>query len=341
MSTPGYGDCNYNKFTPLLNSQPHGAFMLFLRITCCVVLIELLFQASTFGQAPPQKDPTFIVGVAIPLRLLEAKLKPKAADAQLDPLEDLIESDSGLPADLQVDSAPTLLKRLRSGDIRLAVMPGIEYAWYGRNNPSAVPLLTMGNQNESLHACLIMKAETTFSSIEELRTKTIAYPRRNEYFVYLFAHSLISRAGGNPLLYFESRLTPANTDAAIEAVLSDEAQAVFVSEKAWQVYQERKPQRAKKLKVVAKSPAFPPPVALYNPEVLNDAQATLLRTEMCQANKKPLARQTLNFYRIEGFASVSPEYDQLAEGILKEFPKPILALPMFKKNINKTAENEK
>jgi ABC-type phosphate/phosphonate transport system substrate-binding protein len=315
--------------------------MFFHRFTCWLLLIPLLIQTPAFGQNLLKKDPTFIIGVSIPLHLSDARLKPKAADALLDPLEDLVASDIGLPADVQVDSPHNLLKRLHSGDIQLAVMPGIEYAWYGRNNPSAVPLLALGKESTGLHACLVMKKDAAFSGIEELRTKTIAYPRRNEYFVYLFAHSLISRAGGNPLHYFQARLIPTNTDGAIEAVLSDEAQAVFVSEKAWEVYQERKPQRAKKLKVVARSPAFPPPIGLYNPEVLNDAQANLLRTEMCQANQKPLARQTLNCYRIEGFTPFSPEYDQPVKRVLKDFPKPILLVSIFKKNIDEKKENEK
>jgi ABC-type phosphate/phosphonate transport system substrate-binding protein len=319
--------------------------MMSYRLTCCL-LICLVFQKATFGQKAPENAQSFTahsftIGVSIPLHLLEAKLKPQAADAQLDPLEDLIESDSGLPADVQVDSPQALLKKLRQGEIHLAIMPGIEYAWYGRNTPTAVPLLTLGKPSTSLHACLLMKADAAFSSIEDLKTKTIAFPKRNEYFVHLFMNSLITHAGANPLLYFQARLTPTNTDAAIEAVLSDEAQAVFLNEQAWQVYQERKPQRAQKLKVVARSPAFPPPIAVYNPHVLSDAQAASLRQEMCQVDKKPLARQTLNFYRIERFAPFSHAYDQWVQGILKEFPKPIILVPVFKKNISEKVENGK
>lgn len=301
---------------------------------CLLSLLAL--QTSIPAKYGQEQARPFIIGVSLPLHQLEVTLMPKKADAKVQPLEDLIESVSGEPADLQLGKPQTLLTKLNSGDIHLAIMPGIEYAWFAKIAPTAVPLVTVGKQNVRLRACLLMKADAAFSSIDDLKDKTIAFPTRNEYYVYLFVQHLITKTGGEARHFFKTRLKPADTDAAIEAVLNDEAQAVFLNEQAWQVYEARKPERAKKLKVAAKSPAFPAPVALYNPGVLTEKQVARLREELCTARENPLSRQMLNCYRIEGFTVYSSEYEQVVQDIIKEFPKPVRLVSFFKHTVDRS-----
>jgi ABC-type phosphate/phosphonate transport system substrate-binding protein len=250
--------------------------------------------------------------------------------AQTQPFGQLLHSQTGVHGDFCVIPDPLeMAKKIQEGTIELGILHGIEYAWVKQQYPELRPLVLAYNQTIKLKGYILVRNDSSIQSIADLKGKTLALSKRSLNHCYLFLHKTIEEAGHDPAGFFAQSATPANIDAALDAVVDGEAAATIVDGVALETYRSRKPGRAAKLRVLKESCQFPTATIIYKPAPENAEVAKRFRTGLLSAHERILGRQMLTLWRLSNFGTVPQEYDRLVDDVLKVFPKPVSPADFF------------
>lgn len=256
--------------------------------------------------------------------VIRGQTTPAAAMIQMQPLSELFAIMGGVKPRFSFDSAETLAADLQSGKAQLGIISGIELGWLGDKANGLTPLAIAYTSDIKLKAYVLARKDNRSLSLRDMKGKKLSMPRRTQQHTQIFLHDTLTRTGNSPQGFFAASSTPPDTDAAIEAVLDKEMDIVVIDGQSWDVYQERKPGRAKKLMVIAESPNFPTAALVYKPGNIPEVELKKLRDGLYSAHTQPFCRQILNFWRISQFIPSTPEYDMLVKNIVKDFPQPII-----------------
>jgi len=290
------------------------------RFLILFVATSLVASSLLAGDPPAIKT----ISITISDSVIRGQTTPAAALIQVQPLSEVFAMVGGVKPQFSFEPPETLAKNLQDGKTNLGVITGIEIGWLGDKAKGLTPLAIAYTSDIKLKAYVLMRKDGASHAIPELKGKKLAMPRRTQHHAQVFLHDRISRCGCQPQGFFANSAVPPDTDAAIEAVLDKEADAVVVDGTSWDVFQERKPGRAKKLVVVAESPSFPTAAIIYKPGNIPEADVKKLRDGLYTAHQSPFCRQILNFWRISQFIPSSPEYDQLIKNIVKDYPESVI-----------------
>jgi len=273
----------------------------------------------------PAGDPVIkAFHISISDSVIRGQTTPAAAMIQVQPMSELFAMVGGVRPQFSFDSPETLAKNIQDGKVQLGVIAGIELGWLGEKAKGLTPLAIAYTQDIKAKAVVLMRKDSSSKSLKDYQGKRLAMPRRTQQHAQIFLHDSLHRCGCSPQGYFAACTTPPDVDAAIEAVLDKESDLVVVDSTGWDVFQERKPGRAKRLVVVAESPSFPNAALIYKPGNITETDLKKLRDGLFTAHQQPFCRQILNFWRISQFIPSTPEYDALVKNIVKEFPQPII-----------------
>lgn len=288
-----------------------------------LVLVAALPLAASIllaGDSPPVK--TF--NVTISDSVIRGQATPAAAMIQVQPLSELFAMVGGVRPQFAFESPEALAQKLQDGKTQLGVIAGIELGWLGEKAQGLSVLAIAQTSDIKMKAYMLMRRDGRPQTVRDLKGKKIAMPRRTQQHAQIFLHDSIHRTGVSPRGYFAASPVPPDTDAAIESLLDKEVDVVVVDGNSWEVFQERKPGRAKRLMIVAESPNFPTAAIVYKQGTIPDAELKKLRDGLFTAHQQPFCRQILNFWRISQFVPSTPEYDLLVKNIVKDFPQPII-----------------
>jgi ABC-type phosphate/phosphonate transport system substrate-binding protein len=263
----------------------------------------------------------FVIGIADFLIL--GQMKPDVAQTVVKSMADVFAIPGRPKPDFKIAAATELAGKLQKKEIHLAILTGIEYGWIHSKFPELLPLVTVFTTDIRLKACIIVPAESKVQNIKDLKGQTLALPKRLQHFPLLYLQQELLEEGCEPKNYFDRIVHSSDTDEGIEMVVDKGAAGVLVDVESWKGYQERKPGRAKKLKVIGESEPFPTAAVLYHPAVWGTEELKTLSTVLCSAHTRPFTRQLLNFWRMSKFIPYSDDYQKVVKGILAELPKPM------------------
>lgn len=229
--------------------------------------------------------------------------------------------------------ASAIVKRLEDEHINLALFNGIEYAWLKAGYAELPPLVTAYTTDIRMRACIVVREDSKEKTLLDLKGKTILMPERLPHHAYVYLHHAIMKQGGDPKTYFKQSTTISDSNEGIESIIDEQADSILLDHDSWIGYQERKPARAKKLRVLQKSVAFPTAVILYNKNSWSRLEILMLRMGLCNAHQKPYSRQLLNFWGVSKFVPCTAKYQKAVEEILREIPDPITPCTFIAKKI--------
>jgi ABC-type phosphate/phosphonate transport system substrate-binding protein len=275
--------------------------------------------AWAFGE--PNEKPTFHIGISD--TLIRGQMNPAAAPMLLQPMAEVFSLPAKQAAQFQLDRPAGLAKRLQDSNIQLGIMPGIEYGWIHPQYPNLVPLATVFASDIRLGACVLVRADSQVKSLANLKCQTIALPQRLQYHSHLFLHLAIEKLGAEQQGFFARVLTSADVNDGIESVVDQEAVAVLVDTDSWKTYQERKPGRSQKLRVLIQSQPFPTSAVLYQRQSWDEKELQQIEEILCTAHLRAFTRQILNFWRISKFVKYTDEYEQVVKDIVRDIPNPV------------------
>jgi ABC-type phosphate/phosphonate transport system substrate-binding protein len=212
---------------------------------------------------------------------------------------------------------------LDAGEITVGLMPGIELAWLKKQHPGLKPVLLTCNESISLKANLIVRADASVKRIDDLKAKTLAFPKLNFSHCYLFLDKAIRAAGHDPAKFFAQCNAVNGPDEALEAVLEGQADAAVVDALGMEVYRQRKPGRARRLRTLVESAKFPCAAMICKCDNASDETLKKVCQGLSTAHQRIAGRQMLSLMRLTHICAVPQEYEQLLEDILKEYPEPV------------------
>jgi ABC-type phosphate/phosphonate transport system substrate-binding protein len=277
---------------------------------------HLLLSAILFLPLPPtQGQEPLKVGM---MQNIFGNLDEKKALAQVQMLAGEVEKRTGTKAEFTVvPDLATMEKELKSGRIQMAIMHGIEYAWLRPELPETKPLLIAVADQPSLQTVVVAAADQKVNVIEELKGQPFALAEVTPFHVQFYLRRTIKKEPGQFFQVHEAK----GADDSLETVIAGKAKATAVSETAWNQFQENKPGRARKLRVVNTSPRLPAPVLILRPgEKVDQKQVDRFEKAMIQVHESDGGRQTLTLWRLKGFQKVPDDYLQQLDAFAKQYP---------------------
>ncbi len=238
------------------------------------------------------------------------------------PLKSLMEAQTGVSGDLVLaGDAIALADKLKANKVQLGVFHGFEFAWARQHCPELKPLVIAVAQHRMLHAHLVVLKDGGVNSCGDLKGKIIGLPAVSREHLHLYLERRCPALGSDPRTFFAEVNRPSDPEEALDDVVNGRSQAAIVDRAALDSFQESKPARAAKLRVLQQSEPFPPSVIAYYPGSLDESILKRFREGMIDATQSQRSRDLLKMCRITAFEDIPREYEQLLVEILKAYPR--------------------
>ncbi len=292
-----------------------------VQAACVAFLFGGVLLSAAAGPAEPGSPVEVRIGLP---QSMFRDASPEAAVAAVESLVNLLQTRTGIQAKCSLaPDSETLARDLAEGKLHLGIMQGVEYAWLKDRYPRLKPALLACNEQAALRAFLVGGSDNDVQSIKDLRHRPFAMPKCSLNHCYYFLDAAVRRAGHNPKDYFTPASRPANSEDALDAVVDGQTPATVVDGVALETYRERKPGRARRLRVIEESCAYPAPAFIARIDGSDAETIKSFQDGMAQVHRHVLGRQVLTFWRLSRFEPVSDEYAKLLAGVLKVHPEPI------------------
>jgi ABC-type phosphate/phosphonate transport system substrate-binding protein len=250
-------------------------------------------------------------------------VKPAMFAALTKPFYSLVETQTGLKSELVLVGNPDdMRQQLANGQLHFGVFHGFEFAWMKQKDPQLKPLMVAAPTHRPIKAYLVVAASNPVKSVCELRGKTLALATGTKEHSRVFIDRRCQAEGARPSEFFGSIVQPVNGETALHDVCDDKVQAAVVDGTAMQCFADRFPGRAKKLRVLAESQAFPLSVVAIRDGAIEPQVLARFTNGMSKANTTPMGRQLMGLMQMTGFEPVPADYDQQLAEIAKAFPPP-------------------
>jgi ABC-type phosphate/phosphonate transport system substrate-binding protein len=272
------------------------------------------------GAGEESKSGTLRIGLAATL----FRDTPDAlVQTMMRPFKSLMEAQTGLSGDLVPGVKPDELGRqLKDDKVQLAVFNGIEFAWARQKTPELVPLMLAVNREKYLRGYVVVRDDSAAARLADLKGKSLAVPRRTREHCHVYLERRCSAIGKEPKDFFAKVTAPVNMEVAVDAVVNGEVDAVLIDGCFLAWYEERKPARFAKLKVIEKSEEFPAAIVAYCAHALDEATLRRFREGMLSAKDNPRGVQLMTLCQMTSFEPVPDDYDKLLKDIAKAYPPP-------------------
>ncbi|HKB40394.1 MAG TPA: PhnD/SsuA/transferrin family substrate-binding protein [Gemmataceae bacterium] len=257
------------------------------------------------------------------VRTLFRDTPPSLVQVLSQPLKALMQSQTGMTGELSIaGDAFALSKKLKENKVQLGVFHGFEFAWARQKNPGLRPLVVVVSHHRQLHAHLIVRKDSSASGCGGLKGKVLAIPQGSREHCHLYLERRCPGGGVDPKSFFSEITRPASTEDALDDVIDGTVQAAIVDRFALDQYQQDKPNRCNRLRVLHQSEMFPTGVVAYQAGALDEGTLRRFHDGMIGANKSERGKELLKMCRITSFEEVPADYEQMLEDIAKAYPPP-------------------
>jgi len=256
----------------------------------------------------------------VKVALLESVFSGQSRDKvveQIKPFADIIQKDTGTKAIFDVMPLAQAESEFKAGKIQLVILTGLEYAWLQSQDKKAQALLVASIDPGATRTVFVVKQDDAAKDLRDLLGATMAVPERIPYLSSFYA----SMMTGQGLDTAFKLVKTDNVDDTIEAVLDGKARGAMVTAAGMDVFKERKPGRAKKLKVINESPDFPPATVMYHTDNVDKAGLEKFKKALLNANDKPEGSRVLTLFKLKGFEVLPEGFEKQVTEIAKRFPR--------------------
>lgn len=260
-----------------------------------------------------KEDP---VKVALLESVFTGQDRTKVLD-QIKPFSDIIQKDTATQATFDVMSYSQMESEFKAGKVQLVILTGLEYAWMQNQVKEAKALLVASIDPGATKTVVVTKQDDVAKDIKDLLTASVAVPDRVPY----LTHFYIKQQMNQPMEKAFKLTKSGNVDETLEDLLDGKARAAIVTAAGIEVFKERKPGRAKKLKVVHESPEFPQATVMYHEKHAEKGALEKFRNALLKSTEKPEGARVLTLFKLKGFEAVPENFDKLVSDTAKAFPR--------------------
>jgi ABC-type phosphate/phosphonate transport system substrate-binding protein len=240
------------------------------------------------------------------------------------PFNTLMEAQTGMTGDLiKGGDHNDLGQKLAEDKVQLGIFLGIEFAWARMKHPELKPLMIAVNEQHHLRAYVVVRADSEYTCVADLKGHVLCVPKGNKEHCTLFLDRRCrEECSCCPKDHVGQLQISPTCEDALDEVVDKTAQACVIDGVSLNVYEKRKPGRFGKLKTIAESEVFPAACVAYYPGSLSDATLKRFQDGMKDATQTVLGRQLLTLWKLSGFEMVPDDYDQTCADIVKSYPPP-------------------
>jgi ABC-type phosphate/phosphonate transport system substrate-binding protein len=243
--------------------------------------------------------------------------------AAVETLKNFITEETGLKNEISKQKDwRQLADNMAKGRLQVGVFQGYEFAWAKGKQTGLVPLALAVNVNRYPTAFVIVKRDNRAKDFSGLKGQSISLRAGGPGFLRLFIDHECQAAGKTPETFFSKISSQKNVEDALDDVVDGVVQATVVERSALEAYKRRKPGRFDRLKAVARSQPFPPPVVAAYGKALDAGLRARFRKGLLGANKKEKGRTMLTLFRLTRFEPPPADFDKALARTRKAYPPP-------------------
>lgn len=239
------------------------------------------------------------------------------------PFNTLMQAQTGMTGDLvKGGDYNDLGKKLMEDKVQLGIFLGIEFAWARTRYPDLKPLMIAINEQRHLRAYLVVRDDSEFTCVADLKGHVLCVPKGNREHCTMFLERCC-RAECGAVPGDHAKIAASSTcEDALDDVVDKVAQGCIIDGVSLNLFKKRKPGRFAQLKTVAESEVFPAAVVAYHVGSLNQDTLQRFQDGMKDATKTVLGKQLLTLWKLSGFELVPEDYEQTCTDIVKCYPPP-------------------
>jgi ABC-type phosphate/phosphonate transport system substrate-binding protein len=285
----------------------------FLLATCPVLFLGLLSIQGSQGKGS-------ILRIGSSGSLTSSSSSVKEEDA-METLRSFLKEETGMENKIvREKNWQEVVDKLVKQELQIGVFQGYEFAWAQQKEPSLKPLMLTVKVQRYPRAFVIVKGDNKATDFAGLEGQSLSIPSTSVGFPQLFVERE-ALAKGKKLEAFFSKITrPEEPEDAIDDVVDGIVQASTVDQAVLEAYKRRKPGRFARLKQVAQSEPFPPPVIAYKDKDLDAATLETFRNGLIKASTTERGKKMLNMFRLTAFEVVPDDFSKVLEATRKKYP---------------------
>jgi len=245
----------------------------------------------------------------------------KKEEAAMESLKAFLKDETNMSSEIvRLKDWSEVADKMSKAELQFGVFQGYEYAWAQEKYPQLQPLALAINVYRYPTAFVVVNKDNKAKDFAGLQGQSIAIPGLAQPFLRLFLDRQ-AQANGKKLEAFFSKIEmPENFEVALDDVVDGKVQAVAADRSALESYKRRKPGRFEKLKEIAHSQPFPPPVVAFYDKVLDDATLKQFQEGILNSGRKEKGEMMLNLFRLTGFETAPPDFGKVLEQTRKAYP---------------------
>lgn len=238
------------------------------------------------------------------------------------PFNSILHAQMGVTGQIVlVDDCAELAQQLSNGKLHLGVFNGHELAWVRKVNPNLQPLVIAVSPHGKCQSVLLVRHDSPIKSFTDLRDKTLAMPKGSREYSRVYLQRKWAEVSEQP--FPESQLkVPPSIEDALDDVVDGLVDAIVIDTAALEHFQNKKPGRARQLRIVARSELFPPPVVVYQPGVLEQQFLNRARSGLLAAHKTIQGRNMMMLWKLSNFDVVPNDFNAHLARTFADYPPP-------------------
>jgi ABC-type phosphate/phosphonate transport system substrate-binding protein len=274
-----------------------------------VALTAAVASIPTAALAQAPRKVVLRIGTSGQVALDESGSNMQAA---IDTLKNFIQSETGFNNEiLRQRDWRELAEKMKAGQLDLGLYEGYEFAWAKSANPKLQPLALSVNVYVYRVGYVVTQRGGNAADFAGLVGQSVALPASGQSYVRLFVDRLCQQQGKDLGTYFSQVVRPENAEDALDDVVDGKVGAVAVDRASLEAFKRRKPGRFARLKDVARSQPFPPPLVAYYDNQLDEATRARFRDGLLNANRKDKGQTLLTFFKLTAFQTPPKDFDQV------------------------------
>jgi len=235
----------------------------------------------------------------------------------------VMESQTGLKGQLlTAETADELRRELAAGDVQLGVAFGIQFGWMRSKQPDLEPLMINIIDPAGLKALVVVAKDNLAKQFSDCRGQTLVLPKGNRADTGLFLSRLCKQCQSCVSDYFSDTRNCPSIEDALDEVVDHKAQVTITDGAALEAFQQRKPGRFARLRVLAESDPFPNAVVFCRRDQIDSATREKIITGLTTAHKSVSGSRLMFLMRLKRFEPVPGDYLGRVADKLKEYPPP-------------------
>jgi ABC-type phosphate/phosphonate transport system substrate-binding protein len=272
----------------------------------------------TSSQAHQRKDEVLRIGSSGSMTSSTSNVKEEDA---LETLRTFLKEETGMDNKIvREKNWQEVIDKLVKKELQIGVFQGYEFAWAQDKVPTLKPLMLAVQVHRYPTAFVVVQRDNKATDFAGLEGQSIAIPATSVGFPQLFLERE-ALAKGKKLEAFFSKITrPEEPEDAIDDVVDGVVQSCVVDQSLLEHYKRRKPGRFARLKQVAQSQPFPPPVVAYKDKDLDEATLDRFRNGLIKASTKERGQRMLNMFHLTGFETIPDDFAKVLAETRKKYP---------------------